>query len=103
LGNLDAKALQAVFEVLQQHFPESLSELWFLNTPMLFYGLWKVVSPFIQPATKDKITFLSGRTRGAVLAENVSPQVVSPISAYMSNGGRNAVCRPPPPPFPLPP
>lgn len=76
LGNLDAKALQAVFEVLQQHFPESLSELWFLNTPMLFYGLWKVVSPFIQPATKDKITFLSGRTRGAVLAENVSPQVL---------------------------
>lgn len=76
LGNMDAKALQAVFEVLQSHFPESLSELWFINTPMLFYGLWKVVAPFIQPATKEKITFLSGRKRGTVLAENISPQVL---------------------------
>ena len=76
MGNLDAKALQAVFEVLQSHFPESLSELWFLNTPWLFSGLWRVVSPFIQPATKDKITFLKGQKRAEVLAESIPSQVL---------------------------
>ena len=76
LGNLDTKALRAVFEVLQQHFPESLSELWFLNAPFIFWGLWRVVSPFIQPATRDKIRFLTHNERAAVFEEHI-PSTVS--------------------------
>lgn len=63
MKNLDVGALQAVFEVLQQHYPERLGELWFLNAPFIFWGLWRVVSPFIQQATKEKIKFLSNKER----------------------------------------
>lgn len=76
MKNLDVGALQAVFEVLQQHYPERLGELWFLNAPFIFWGLWRVVSPFIQQATKEKIKFLSGRDRERMLQQNI-PQDVS--------------------------
>lgn len=79
MKNLDVGALQAVFEVLQQHYPERLGELWFLNAPFIFWGLWRVVSPFIQQATKEKIKFLSGRDRERMLQQYI-PQDVSPLS-----------------------
>ena len=43
--NLDVKALQAVFELLQSHYPERLAALWFLNAPFIFWGVWRLVSP----------------------------------------------------------
>lgn len=76
MRNLDVGALQAVFEVLQQHYPECLGELWFLNAPFIFWGLWRVVSPFIQQATKEKIKFLSGRDWEQLLQQYI-PQNVS--------------------------
>ena len=36
-----------------------------------------MVSPFIQPATKDKIKFLNGRKRAEMLSENVPKKVVT--------------------------
>ncbi len=42
--NLDVKALQAVFELLQSHYPERLHALWFLNAPFIFWGVWRMVS-----------------------------------------------------------
>ena len=41
--NLDVKALQAVFELLQAHYPERLHALWFLNAPFIFWGVWRMV------------------------------------------------------------
>ena len=75
MKNLDVGALQAVFEVLQQHYPERLGELWFLNAPFIFWSLWRIVSPFIQQATKDKIKFLSGKDRERMLQEHIPPHV----------------------------
>ncbi len=37
------KALQAVFELLQSHYPERLHALWFLNAPFIFWGVWRMV------------------------------------------------------------
>jgi hypothetical protein len=42
--NLDVKALQAIFELLQSHYPERLSALWFLNAPFIFWGVWRLVT-----------------------------------------------------------
>ncbi|KAK9808894.1 hypothetical protein WJX72_005949 [[Myrmecia] bisecta] len=77
MNNLDLKALQAVFELLQQHYPERLAALWFLNAPMIFWGIWRLVGPFIQPATKEKIQFLSGAARQRTLNQFI-PQEVLP-------------------------
>lgn len=75
MNNLDLKALQGVFSLLQGHFPERLSQLWFLNAPFIFWGLWRCMSPFIEPATRDKIVFLSGSERAARLQEVIPSEV----------------------------
>ena len=38
MNNLDVKALRTVFALLQGHYPERLSQLWFLNAPWIFWG-----------------------------------------------------------------
>lgn len=76
MNNLDVKALRDIFELLQGHFPERLSQLWFLNAPFIFWGLWRLVAPFIEPATRDKIVFLSGAERAARLQGAIPPQVL---------------------------
>lgn len=58
--NLDAKALLAVFELLQSHYPERLYRLYFINAPFIFWGIWRVVSPFVHENTRKKIVFVSG-------------------------------------------
>lgn len=76
MKNLDVGALQAVFEVLQQHYPERLGELWFLNAPFIFWGLWRVVSPFIQQATKDKIKFVTNKEKVQLLRQHIPDEVL---------------------------
>jgi len=62
--NLDVKALQAVFELLQSHYPERLHGLYFLNAPFIFWGVWKLVrSSSAHCAPPD----LSGSTNPIIL------------------------------------
>ena len=63
--------------MLQGQFPERLSQLWFLNAPFIFWGLWRIVSPFIEAATREKIVFLSGAERAARLQEAIPPEARS--------------------------
>ncbi len=49
------KALQAVFELLQAHYPERLAALWFLNAPFIFWGVWRLVSPCTETMLSCKV------------------------------------------------
>jgi phosphatidylinositol/phosphatidylcholine transfer protein len=44
--------------MLEAHYPERLGHAFFLNPPWLFHGLFRIVSPFIDPATRSKATML---------------------------------------------
>ena len=43
----------------QNHFPERLGRAVSYKPPMLFNILWRAVSPFVDPHTRDKLVFLS--------------------------------------------
>ncbi|EIE25981.1 CRAL/TRIO domain-containing protein, partial [Coccomyxa subellipsoidea C-169] len=78
--NLDVKALQAIFELLQSHYPERLNALWFLNAPLIFWGVWRLVRPFIRTdETRNKIAFLSGRDRVEALRSTIPPSVLPEV------------------------
>lgn len=76
LKNIDVHFLLGVFDLLQKHYPQSLSRLYFIDAPMLFFGVWRCVTPFINPHTRAKITFLSGAAGRRQLAEAVGPTVL---------------------------
>ena len=79
------RSLLAVFEVLQQHYPQRLRQLYFVSAPLLFWGVWRLLSAFVDPVTREKIVFVSGAGRGRETLEGCIPLEALP-SKY---GGRS--------------
>jgi hypothetical protein len=48
-----------LFNALQSHYPQRVEKLFMVNVPLIFNGLWKVVSPFIKDAVREKVTRIS--------------------------------------------
>lgn len=48
------------------------------EAPTMFWGLWQLVSPFIDPETKDKVVFVSSKTAIKEFQEAIDPSVSIP-------------------------
>ncbi|CAN8072591.1 unnamed protein product [Agarophyton chilense] len=44
--------------ILQTHYPERLGGMLFYEAPSFFLGLFKMIRPFIDPVTRDKLRFV---------------------------------------------
>lgn len=73
---LDAGALKSIFELLQAHFPERLALMTFVDAPLMFWAVWRVVAPFVDPVTRAKISFASAAEVAASLPPSVAPAVL---------------------------
>lgn len=50
-----------VLEILQTYYCERLGKAICVNIPGFFFTFYKLVSPFVDPVTKEKIRFLEGK------------------------------------------
>lgn len=48
-----------LLKIFSNHYPERLARLFLLNTPWLFSGIYRLLTPFIRATTQAKIFFLS--------------------------------------------
>jgi hypothetical protein len=48
-------------EILQKHYPEIMFHSYICNPPMIFRTFWMMIKPFVDPVTKEKIVFCSGK------------------------------------------
>lgn len=53
------KTSKATLNILQDHYPERLFRAYVIRPLTLFYGFFKMISPFIDPITKAKIVMLT--------------------------------------------
>lgn len=53
------KTSREVLSILQDHYPERLHRAYCIRPPYIFYGFYSIISPFIDPVTKDKIRMLT--------------------------------------------
>ncbi|CAI7921046.1 unnamed protein product [Closterium sp. NIES-54] len=74
--NLDSRGGIASLILLQNQFPERLAKLFFIHVPSIFWGVWKIVCPFIDPYTKKKISFLEDRHLTRTLLSVIPPHVL---------------------------
>ncbi|KAH3666689.1 hypothetical protein WICMUC_005506 [Wickerhamomyces mucosus] len=50
-----------VLHILQTHYPERLGKAFFANIPYLAYSFMKIMNPFIDPITREKIVLEEGK------------------------------------------
>ena len=53
--------IQLASKVGSDYYPEIMGQLFIVNAPMLFTGVWAVVKGFIDEKTRKKITILGGK------------------------------------------
>lgn len=73
-SNLDAKGLREAFDVLSTNFPERVRKIYMLDSPLIFDALWRIVRPFIDPVSRDKVEFISGERAKQVLHETIGEE-----------------------------
>ena len=45
------------------------------DAPTMFWAVWQLVSPFIDPATKEKVTFVSSKSAIQEFQDAIDPSV----------------------------
>lgn len=58
-------------DLLQKHYPERLFRAYICNPPWIFDGFWKVIQPFIDPVTKEKIQFCTSERAFEKVAQDM--------------------------------
>ncbi|KAI6784917.1 uncharacterized protein J7T54_008011 [Emericellopsis cladophorae] len=46
-----------VLHILQNHYPERLGKALIINVPWVVWGFFKIITPFIDPITREKLKF----------------------------------------------
>ncbi|PKI83932.1 hypothetical protein MVES_001874 [Malassezia vespertilionis] len=57
MKNMDWHALMTILQILEAYYPETLYKLYIVNAPWIFQGIWKAVSPLLDPVVRSKIIF----------------------------------------------
>lgn len=78
LKNMDSKAMISTFDMLQAHYPERLARLFIIHVPYLFWGMWKIVSPFVDKVTRRKIDFVEDKRLQSALLAEIPADMLSP-------------------------
>jgi hypothetical protein len=52
-----------VLNILQTHYPERLGRALIINVPFLVWGFFKLITPFVDPVTREKLKFNEDMTQ----------------------------------------
>lgn len=67
IRNLDVPTFKSLFDVIANQYPSHLDSFWLINAPLIFNGLWRIVSPAIHAVVRSKVRF--ARSRNGVCAD----------------------------------
>ncbi len=66
------KVSLSTLTIVQSHYPERLGRAVNFKPPLLFEIFWKAIRPFVDPVTREKLVFLSGKdAEGSMLQEQM--------------------------------
>ena len=62
---------QLTVEIFQKHYPERCHKFFITHPPFVFKAFWSAIKVFVDPTTKRKIMFCSGKSGTAQLREEL--------------------------------
>ncbi|KAK4251301.1 CRAL-TRIO domain-containing protein [Corynascus novoguineensis] len=71
LKNMDFHVVKFLVQVFEARYPEYLGIVLVHNAPFIFWGVWKVIKPWLDPVIASKINFTSS---SADLARFIAPE-----------------------------
>lgn len=83
------KTARATLNILQNHYPERLFRAYCIRPPWIFSTFWTMISPFIDPVTKNKIVMLHGNPED--IAARLSADGIPLDSLESSLGGEDRI------------
>ncbi|KAG2303584.1 hypothetical protein Bca4012_062323 [Brassica carinata] len=72
MSHISVKVSRETAHVLQEHYPERLGLAVLYNPPKIFEPFWKMVKPFLDPKTRNKVRFVYSD-------DNVSKKILEDI------------------------
>lgn len=73
-------ASRQTLKILQHHYPERLYRSYILNPPMVFRTFWSLIKPFIDPNTKEKIQFCTGKGGKSTIEKDIDLAKLEPCA-----------------------
>lgn len=87
MGHFSAKMrglVQKGAGIMQDNYPECLGQMFIINAPFVFTGVWAVVKNFVDEKTRKKINIVSSSYTKSTLLEHVDE---SQLAEFL--GGKN--------------
>ncbi|GAB4846969.1 hypothetical protein Ancab_025979 [Ancistrocladus abbreviatus] len=78
-SNSDIRGYLAALSILQDCYPERLRKAFIVHAPRIFMAVWKVVYPFIDTRTREKIAFVENSMLKATLLEEIEESQIPDI------------------------
>lgn len=78
-SNCDIRAYIASLHILQEYYPERLGKLYLVHVPYIFWKAWKIIYPFIDKNTREKIAFVDNKCLNATLLEDIDESQIPEI------------------------
>ncbi|KAL1563811.1 phosphatidylinositol transfer protein 3-like [Salvia divinorum] len=70
-SNSDVRGYIAIISILQDYYPERLKKVFMVHTSYAFMTAWKIVYPFVDKNTREKITFVENKKIQSALLEEI--------------------------------
>lgn len=62
LRNMDFHVVKFITEIFEARYPETLGVVLVHNAPFVFWGIWRVIKPWLDPIIASKVNFTNGKS-----------------------------------------
>eukprot|EP01129_Flabellula_baltica_P002390 TRINITY_DN12202_c0_g1_i1.p1 TRINITY_DN12202_c0_g1~~TRINITY_DN12202_c0_g1_i1.p1 ORF type:complete len:251 (+),score=56.09 TRINITY_DN12202_c0_g1_i1:211-963(+) len=73
LSNMDYGLVKYLLEIFRDYYPDTLGIMLIVNSPFIFKGCWKIIRPWLDPITAEKIKFIKQAELNRYVPEDIIP------------------------------
>ncbi|KAK9117722.1 hypothetical protein Sjap_016669 [Stephania japonica] len=78
-SNCDIRGYLAALSTLQDYYPERLGKFYLVHVPYIFMAAWKMIYPFIDKNTREKIVFVENKKLKSTLLQDIDESQIPEI------------------------